>query len=170
MEETRRSMTQIDSAKSATTLNGLKKQLDDTRRRVEAGLRPGDNPEAIRVKKTVAFRGVNAINALRGNLRNWYTFYNGYDPIFTWWNEQPYRELDEALTSYAGLISDRLVGLRTLAPAQGQGGGQRPGGGGGAQGGGGGGFQRPGGAQARPEDISDIIGDPIGHDALMSEL
>src|ERR1041385_2857426 len=182
MEETRRSMAQIDSAKSATTLNGLKKQLDDTRRRVEAGLRPGDNPEAIRVKKTVAFRGVNAINALRGNLRNWYTFYNGYDPVFSWWNEQPYRELDEALTSYAAFISERLVGLRTAAPAgaQGQGGGGQRGAGGGAAGGGqaggggqggGGGFQRPGGAtQARAGDTSDIIGDPIGHDGLMSEL
>lgn len=182
MEETRRSMTPIDSAKSATTLNGLKKQLDDTRRRVELGLRPGDNPEAVKVKKTVAFRGVNAINALRGNLRNWYTFYNGYDPVFTWWNEQPYRELDEALTAYAAFISERLVGLRTAGPAgtQGQGGGGQRGGaggvqaGGGGQGGGqagGGGFQRPGGAtQARAGDTSDIIGDPIGHDALMSEL
>jgi uncharacterized protein (DUF885 family) len=184
MEETRRGMTPIDSAKAATTLNGLKKQLDDTRRRVEAGLRPGDNPEAIRVKKTVAFRGVNAITALRGNLRNWYTFYNGYDPVFTWWNEQPYRELDEALTSYAAFISERLVGLRTAGPAgvQGQGGGgQRGGAGGGGAGGsgqagaggqgGGGGFQRPGGTtQARAGDTSDIIGDPIGHDALMSEL
>ena len=40
------------------------------------------------------------------------------------------------------------------------------GGGGGTQG-----FQRPGsGVTARPGDTSDIIGDPIGHDALMSEL
>ena len=180
MEEARRSMTPIDSAKTATTLNGLKKQLDDTRRRVEAGLRPGENPEAIRAKKTVAFRSVNAINGLRGNLRNWYTFYNGYDPVFTWWNEQPYRELDEALTAYAAFVSERLAGLRTAAPAgaQGQGGGGQRGGAGGGGGqaggggqGGGGGFQRPGGAaQARPGDTSDIIGDPIGHDALMSEL
>jgi uncharacterized protein (DUF885 family) len=180
MEEARRGMTRIDSAQSATILNGLKKQVDDTRRRVEAGLRGGDNPDAVKVKKTVAFRGVTAINALRGNLRNWYTFYNGYDPVFTWWNEQPYRELDEALTSYAAFISERLVGLRTAAPAgaQGQGGGGQRGGagggggqGGGGQGGGGQGGQRPGGAtQARPGDTSDIIGDPIGHDALMSEL
>ncbi|HEX3143825.1 MAG TPA: hypothetical protein VHQ64_07630, partial [Pyrinomonadaceae bacterium] len=175
MEETRRSMTPIDPAKSATTLNGLKKQVDDTRRRVEAGLRGGDSADAVRVKKTVAFRGVNAINALRGNLRNWYTFYNGYDPVFTWWNEQPYRELDEALTSYGSFISERLIGLRTAGPANapGQGGGGQRGGGapgvggqgGGAGQGGGGGFQRPGGAaQARPGDTSDIIGDPIGHD------
>ena len=173
MEETRRSMTPVDPAKSAITLNGLKKQVDDTRRRVEAGLRGGDS-DAVKVKKTVAFRGVNALIALRGNLRNWYTFYNGYDPIFTWWNEQPYRELDEALTSYGSFISERLIGLRTAGPAGGQGqggagGGQRGGAPGGQ--GQGGGFQRPGGAaQARPGDTSDIIGDPIGHDALMSEL
>ncbi len=180
MEETRRAMTPIDPAKTATTLNGLKKQVDDTRRRVEAGLRGGDNPDAVKVKKTVAFRGLNAVNALRGNLRNWYTFYNGYDPVFTWWNEQPYRELDETLTSYGAFISERLVGLRPAGAAggQGQGGGgtQRGAGGGGGQGpggggqGGGGGFQRPGAAQARPGDTSDIIGDPIGHDALISEL
>jgi len=184
-EESRRRMEPIDSAKAAATLNNLKKQVEDTRRQVEAGLRGGDSPDAIKVKKTVAFRAVNAINSLRGNLRNWYTFYNGYDPVFTWWNEQPYRELDEALTSYGTFISERLVGLRTAAPGQGGGGGQRGGGapggggqapGGGGQGGGagqggGGGFQRPGGAaQARPGDNSDIIGDPIGHDALMSEL
>src|SRR5204863_576262 len=85
---------------------------------------------------------------------------------------------DEALTSYATFVSERLVGLRTAAPAgqQGQQGtGQRGAAGGGGAGGaggqgGGGGFQRPGAAQARPGDTSDIIGDPIGHDALMSEL
>src|SRR5215831_936491 len=187
MEESRRSMETFDSAKAAqaaATLNNLKKQVEDTRRRVEAGLRPGDNPDAIKVKKTVAFRGVNAISALRGNLRNWYTFYNGYDPVFTWWNEQPYKELDDTLTAYASFINERLVGVRPATPAgtQGQqgaggrggaGGGQAGGGGqgGGFGQGGGGGFQRPGGAaQARPGDNSDIIGDPIGHDALMSEL
>jgi uncharacterized protein (DUF885 family) len=174
MEESRRSMTPIDSAKAATTLNDLKKQVDETRRRVEAGLRTGDNPEAIKVKKTVAFRGVNAINALRGNLRNWYTFYNGYDPVFTWWNEEPYKALDEALTAYATFVNERLLGLRsTTAGTPGPAGGQRPGGAGGGAGGqgGGGGFQRPGpAAPARPGDTSDIIGDPIGRDALLSEL
>ena len=180
LEETRRRMEPIDPAKVAVTLTALKKQVDDTRRLVEAGLR-GSDPEAIKVKKTVAFRGVNAINALRGNLRNWYTFYNGYDPVFTWWNEQPYRELDESLAGYSTFITERVVGLRSPASSgqTGPQGGQRGGGGGGGgtgapPGGGGGGtqgFQRPGsGVTARPGDTSDIIGDPIGHDALMSEL
>jgi uncharacterized protein (DUF885 family) len=173
LEETRRRMEPIDSAKTAATLNDLKKQVDETRRRIEAGWRGGDSPDAIRVKKTVAFRGVNAINSLRGNLRNWYTFYNGYDPVFTWWNEEPYKALDEALTSYASFISERLVGLRpaTASTQQGQQGtGQRPGGTGGQGSGSQGAGQRPTAATARPGDTSDIVGDPIGREALLSEL
>jgi len=178
LEETRRRMEPIDSAKTAVTLTNLKKQIDETRRGVESGLRGGES--ATKVKKTVAFRAVGALNRLRGNLRTWYTFYNGYDPVFTWWNEAPYRELDEALTSYGSFLSERVVGLRaagTTQQGQGQGGGGRAGGGGGTglpPGGGGGGaqgFTRPGsGVTARAGDTSDIVGDPIGHDALMSEL
>ncbi len=178
LEETRRRMEPIASAKVAVTLTAMKKQIDDTRRLVEAGLR-GNDAEAIKVKKTVAFRGINALNALRGNLRNWYTFYNGYDPVFTWWNEEPYKSVDESLAGYASFLSERVVGLRSASgtgQSGPQGGGQRGGGGGtGAPPGGGGGgtqgFQRPGsGVAARPGDTSDIVGDPIGHDALMSEL
>jgi len=174
LEEARRRMEPIDSAKAAATLTNLKKQIDDTRRGVDAGLRGGDAGEAIKAKKTVAFRAAGAVNNLRNNLRNWYTFYNGYDPVFTWWNEEPYKSLDESLNTYATFLSERVVGLRT-ATTQGQAGGQRPGvggpgagGGGGGQGGGG--FQRPGAATARPGDASDIVGDPIGREALLSEL
>jgi len=176
LEEARRRMDPIDSAKAATTLNGLKKQVEDTRRQVEAGLRGGDNPEAIKPKKTVAFRAVNAINSLRGNLRNWYTFYNGYDPVFTWWVEQPDKELDDAMAAYATLLNERIVGVRSASTGQtaqsgaGQRGGAGPGGAGGQGQGGGGVGQRPGASQARAGDNSDIIGDPIGRDALISEL
>jgi uncharacterized protein (DUF885 family) len=176
LEEARRRMEPIDSAKTAATLNDLKKQVDETRRRVEAGLRGGDSADAIKAKKTVAFRAVSAINTLRGNLRNWYTFYNGYDPVFTWWNEEPYKSLDEAMNGYASFISERVVGLRSATTQAQQQGPQRGGGNapavGGGQGGGqsAGGFQRPGAAQARPGDTSDIIGDPIGREALLSEL
>ena len=171
LEETRRRMEPIDSAKTAATLTDLKKQVDETRQKIEVILRASNGPDSIRIKKTVAFRAVNAINSLRGNLRNWYTFYNGYDPVFTWWNEEPYKAVDEALTSYASFMSERVVGLRsaTSSTQQGQQ-GQRPGGGGGQGAGGQGANQRPPAAQARPGDTSDIVGDPIGREALLSEL
>ncbi|HSD47978.1 MAG TPA: DUF885 family protein, partial [Pyrinomonadaceae bacterium] len=126
---------------------------DERRRAVEGG---------FKVKKTVANRAVLAMNALRNNLRNWYTFYNGYDPLFTWWNDEPYRGVDQALTGYSNFISEKIVGIRVEtsqtqnAPIRGQG------------------FQANQRANsspnARPGDTSDIVGDPIGRDALMSEL
>src|ERR1043165_3997361 len=42
LEEARRRMDPIDSAKTAATLNALKKQVEDTRRQLEAGLRGGE--------------------------------------------------------------------------------------------------------------------------------
>ena len=178
LEEARRRMEPINSAKTAATLNELRKQVDERRRAIELGLRSetrggGDtNVEPVRVKKTVANRAMLAINGLRNNLRNWYTFYNGYDPMFTWWNEEPYKSLDQSMTNYSSFIAERLVGIRAeggtqtqAEPARGQGG---PGGGRG--GGGGQGFQGPGGSSARPGDSSDIVGDPIGREALLSEL
>lgn len=153
LEESRRRMEPINAAKTAATLTELRKHVDERRQAVEKG---------FRVKKTVANRAVVAMNALRNNLRNWYTFYNGYDPLFTWWNEEPYRSLDQALTSYATLVSEKVVGIKVAAgqaqsePARGQGFQQ--------------GSQRQNPYAARPGDASDIVGDPIGREALISEL
>jgi uncharacterized protein (DUF885 family) len=173
LEESRRRMEPINSPKVAATLTELRKQVDEKRRAVELGLRTegrgGDTNvqlEPLRVKKTVANRAVAAINSLRTNLRNWYTFYNGYDPIFTWWNEEPYRSLDQSLTTYAAFINERVVGIK-VEGAQIQTGPARGGDGGGQRGGQG--FQRPP-TTARPGDTSDIVGNPIGREALLSEL
>lgn len=151
LEEARRRMEPIDSAKIAATLTSLRKQVDESRRTVES----------LKPKKTVANRAVAAMTGLRNNLRNWYTFYNGYDPLFTWWNEEPYRSVDQALTSYSTLITEKVVGIR-VPPGQAQ---NEPNRGQGFQG------QRANSsANARPGDTSDIVGDPIGREALISEL
>ena len=41
-------------------------------------------PEAA-VKATVANRAAAATEDLQRTLKNWYSFYQGYDPVFTWW-------------------------------------------------------------------------------------
>src|ERR1043166_273598 len=147
LEEARRRMEPIKPGEIAGTLTELKKQVDERRRGVEGGLQ---------VKKTVANRAVLTMTGLRANLRNWYTFYNGYDPLFTWWNEEPYKSLDQSLTSYETAIKEKLLGIRVdktqTAVPQGTG------------------PQRPSASNAKPGDTSDIIGDPIGRDALLVEL
>jgi uncharacterized protein (DUF885 family) len=179
LAEARRRMEKLDPPKVAAQLNDLTKQIETTRRALEAGLRaePGKAP------KTVANRAASAVNSLRGALRVWFGYYNGYDPLFTWWVDEPYKAVDQALGDYATYLTEKVVGLRssdagsTMAQtggpgrAGGAGGGQRGGGGGS----GGGNFAGPAGrgggtVNARTGDSSDIIGDPIGREALMVEL
>lgn len=177
LEETRRAMQPVNARRAADVLNKLKAQIGETQKRVEAGLpatgrgaRGGGESaaqeqkiEPIKVKKAVANRGLGAVGSLRGTLRSWFNFYNEYDPIFTWWCEAPYKEADEALNAYSKFLAERVLGLRLRQDARGT---QAEGGPGGQR--------RP--AADRPAvavqagDTSDIIGDPIGHDALMAEL
>ena len=133
LEDTRRRMEAIDSARMATLFTKMAKQIDATSKAVEAGLKPDSKPDAIKAKKTVVNRAVAAIAGLRNTLRNWYGFYNGYDPIFTWWVAEPYKSVDQSLDKYAAFLREKVLGLK-------------------------------------PGDTTEIVGDPIGHEALMSEL
>src|ERR1051325_1765639 len=147
LEQARWRVEPIKPGEIAGTLTELKKQVDERRRVVEGGLQ---------VKKTVANRAVLTMTGLRTNLRNWDTFYNGYEPLSTWWEAERYKSLDQSLTSYETAIKEKLLGIRVdktqTAVPQGTG------------------PQRPSASNAKPGDTSDIIGDPIGRDALLVEL
>lgn len=174
LAEARRRMERIEPPKAAALLTNLKKQIDATRRSVEAGLRSGeqnppegDKPGVIRLTKTVANRAVGAIGSLRNSLRSWFGFYNGYDPVFTWWVDEPYKAVDQALQSFSAFLSERVLGVRTsetpaATPDVPRAGPER---GRGAPG-----PDRGRSVSARPGDSSDIIGDPIGREALMVEM
>ena len=81
--------------------------------------------------------------------RTWYSFYDGYDPLFTWWMQDPYKGVDEGLAGVCrfsppadGCRHDRSRRrFRRRAAGGGIGGGGlvAGAGGGGAGGGGGGG-------------------------------
>src|SRR5262245_2803924 len=140
LAEARRRMEKIDPAKVADTLNSLNKQIEGARRAVESGLRA----EPGKYKKTVLNRAASAVNTLRAALRTWYGYYNGYDPLFTWWADEPYKSVDQSLATYGAFLNERVMGGRraeaapTMAEAR-TGGGAGPGGGGfgGGRGGGG---------------------------------
>ena len=126
LEESRRRMESMDSARAAATLSSLEKQIDQARKAVEAD--GGRN-----VKKTVANRAATTADSLRNSLRSWFNFYNGYDPLFTWWADTPYKAADRALQNYVTFLREKIVGLK-------------------------------------PGDSSDIVGDPIGREGLITEL
>jgi uncharacterized protein (DUF885 family) len=51
-------------------------------------------------------------------MQGWYRFYDGYDPLFSWWTKNPYSKLDSAMTRYSRTIRERVVGLRPQDIAQ----------------------------------------------------
>jgi uncharacterized protein (DUF885 family) len=170
LAEARRRMEKIDSAKIAATLNELNKQIEAARRSVESGSRD----EEGKAKRTVANRAAVTVASLRNTLRTWFDYYNGYDPLFTWWIAEPYKAVDQSLAAYAAFLSERMAGLRRADPAPDQAearpGAQTARGARDGGRGGGGGNSGGGAVVARPGDSSDIIGDPIGREGLMVEL
>ena len=105
LEDSRRKLETLDPAKAAATLNDLARQITDTQKSFE-------NNKASWPKRTVANRAARTVNGLRSTLRNWNTFYTGYDPAFTWWNAEPYKAVDTALQNYAAFLLDKMVGIK----------------------------------------------------------
>lgn len=103
LEASRRKLETIDAAKTATLLNDLNKQIIERRKRLAIS--------SLVIKQTVANRTVQTISSLRATLNNWFNFYNRYDPLFTWWNAEPYKAVDASLQNYQTFLLDRLVGI-----------------------------------------------------------
>jgi uncharacterized protein (DUF885 family) len=49
----------------------------------------------------LADRAFNTVKGLQAALSSINNFYNGYDPMYSWWVPMPYKDLDDALNGYA---------------------------------------------------------------------
>ncbi len=105
LEDSRRRLETLDSAKTAGTLSALAKLITDRQKNFE-------NAKSLWPKPTVANRAARTVAGLRSTLRNWNTFYTGYDPEYTWWNAEPYKAVDTALEKYQAFLLDKMVGIK----------------------------------------------------------
>jgi hypothetical protein len=62
--------------------------------------------------KPVVFRAANLTDGFRGLLKEWYEFFKGYDPVFTWWAAEPYKKADLALVDYGKFLKEKAIGLK----------------------------------------------------------
>ncbi len=69
-----------------------------------------------RVNADQAILGATAVEQLRAITAEWFTFYNGYDPLFTWWMGVPYAKVDEALKGYASLLREKVAADNLAVP------------------------------------------------------
>ena len=70
-----------------------------------------------RVNREQATLGATAVEQLRTITTEWFNFYNGYDPLFTWWMGMPYAKVDESLKNYAALLRDKVAAEGLQVPA-----------------------------------------------------
>jgi hypothetical protein len=104
--EARIRLDDVDSKKAAGDLTEAAKAI--------AAAKAGGVP---RFSKARGARAADAVQALRVNLTTWYNFYYGYDPMFTWWMEMPYKKVDAALEGYVTYLREQGAADVTDAPA-----------------------------------------------------
>ncbi|MCX6910216.1 MAG: DUF885 family protein [Verrucomicrobia bacterium] len=106
---------------AAAKVADLTKQAKRLKERVEKGVKAkaepakekkSDDPAAITVSAALARRTAVAIAELRGSLKKWFGFYDGYQPDFQWWVKKPYEEADKQLEDYAKFLREEVAGLK----------------------------------------------------------
>jgi uncharacterized protein (DUF885 family) len=103
LDASRRRMERPDGKDIAGKLTTLAKEVGEAQKALDEGKKPS---------KVVANRGVRVVGGLRNSLREFNTFHSGYDPIYTWWTTEPYKEADKALEKYETFLRERVVGLK----------------------------------------------------------
>ncbi len=107
LEEARRRLEPVDAEQAAGILAELAKKLGELQKRAETEPKP---------PKHIANRAAGVVESLRGTLRGWFGFYNGYDPLFTWWASEPHKAADKALADYFNFLKEKLVGVKPDDP------------------------------------------------------
>jgi len=78
---------------------------------IEAAREVNDDREEGEFSGAVARRAASQLKTLTSALSSWYRFGEGYDPLFSWWCEAPWADLEEALDDYAKHIEEDVGGL-----------------------------------------------------------
>lgn len=104
LAEDRRALVYADAKTSAQVLTQAQKAFE----KIHAQLESKDSKTAV--NPIVALRASKYLGSLRENLKDWFTFYNGYDPSFTYWAKLPYETLDKEMESYSKFLREKLAG------------------------------------------------------------
>ncbi|MDX1396661.1 MAG: DUF885 domain-containing protein [Gemmatimonadota bacterium] len=114
LEERRRAREPVESERAAEELAAMPERIDEARAALQERMRVAEAGEAgaVAPSKIVALRAATALEQLADRLEDWYEHYAGYDPMFTWWNEDPYERASAALERYGEFLREDVVGAR----------------------------------------------------------
>lgn len=112
---TREEMPPPPPAASAETLAALAKAVDEAEKGLRAKLaKPAEDPDRPGPGRCrIAYR---AVESLRGDLRAWFSFRDGYDPLFSWWMKVPYESANAALERLSRTLREQGMGQTAEKP------------------------------------------------------
>jgi len=94
----------IDGQKSAAKLEELTATI--------AGLTARINDSSLSTTDpTSAIRASRRCRELQRSFSEWFRFYDGYDPMFSWWCKTPYQKTNDSLGKYASLLKRKLADI-----------------------------------------------------------
>lgn len=110
--EARLRLEEMDAERAAGIIDRVTKEVAAMRSQFDS-----TKGAPIRPDRTRALRAASAVETVRTNLLGWFNFYNGYDPLFTWWVPLPYKHLDTSLKSYVVFLRDTVTMAEPVAAA-----------------------------------------------------
>ncbi|MGH7576330.1 MAG: DUF885 family protein [Longimicrobiales bacterium] len=118
LQEARHDRQRVDPREVAGTLDDVAAVIERLTSDLPDGAAADDgSPESSPpVSPTVGNRAASYVADLRDVLADWNRFYDGYDPLFSWWVRGPYERVDEALGAYHDALIRHLVGIRPGDP------------------------------------------------------
>ncbi|RRB04719.1 DUF885 family protein [Larkinella rosea] len=106
LEKLRRRGTPLVAEQVASDLNAIGKEIVTVQKGIE---------KAEKTDPAVARRAEGTAKGLQAALKSVFTFYNAYDPQFSWWVPEPYHKTDSLLTVYTNLLTKKV---REAAPTK----------------------------------------------------
>ena len=117
----------VDGQAAATKIGELAAQVKKLKERIEKGksadaTRGGakhvgakdqkSDPPPLSVSPVVALRAAAAVAGLRGTLKNWFKFYDGFNPQLSWWLKTPCEDADKQLDEYGKFLREEIAGQK----------------------------------------------------------
>ncbi|MBM3892678.1 MAG: DUF885 domain-containing protein, partial [Verrucomicrobia bacterium] len=131
LEQTRWRMEAVNGQASASKIAGVPDQLKALRERIKQGTKPKEKPKdeaeptkkpettvakkptpPLKVTPALAARVADTADQIRGTLKNWFSYYDGYQPEFSWWLRKPYEDAGKAMEDYAKFLREEIAGVK----------------------------------------------------------
>ena len=104
LQETRRQLDKVNPQQSAASLAKIRQEIEAAKKTLES--------DAPKPNKIIAYRAANRLGDLGKAMKNWFEYYDTYDPEFGWWVREPYKKTSAALDDYAKFLREKIVGAK----------------------------------------------------------